>query len=316
MRSTFCFFIYHFLFNCFFSPLEASPNLGISVSEHTWTGGGTGYYDPNDSAAYEQSIYFDVTFDPGDSGDFFVTFSPGINSSSFSKRLLTNGREKLKYQLYRDAGKSKILKEPPSAKKNDVIAGSLSSGDIPPRQMTCHWFINSMQNKDPGTYTDTVEMSIYEGRINGSYSLADGPYSLDLTTVIPELIYLSIIPKGASFDEHSTSQQINFGELEEGESGELNIRVLSNTGYEISMESANGSALANTSGYPTTIPYTVKINNKTKDLSSGNSVVVASKNKKSPKSGDRYRFKATIGSLEEAFPEYYSDTISVSVAPN
>jgi hypothetical protein len=137
---------------------------------------------------------------------------------------------------------------------------------------------------------------------------------LNLSTVVPASIFLSIADSGGSFDQSDTSETLDFDGLEDGEYKSFDIRVKGNTGYNISMTSDNESTLANTGSTQSTVPYTIKVGGSTKDLSGGSSVVVGGSYFLMASTGDAYPVQVTIGTVGDADPGTYTDIISVEIS--
>jgi spore coat protein U-like protein len=283
--------------------------LTLTLNDQVWEGGGGNLYNPYDSVEYEQIVNFD---DEGDC-DYFITFSKGDNGSGVNKRRLETNSKELKYQLYRDSGKTHVLKDDPS-KKNNVLSSSHSDSDLSPKTLSFYWQMKKEQVKEPGTYTDTVELEVYEGKAGKDNDMIAGPFSLNLRTEVPAALFLSIVDTGSQFNDSDISQQLDFNELEEGENLSFDLRVKGNTGYNVSMTSENNSKMILSGAMGSSVPYSVKVKGSTKDLSGGGSVVVANVNKKTKKDGDKFSVEITVGSLSDADPGVYLDTIDVEVS--
>lgn len=288
-------------------------NISLNIGNQNWQGGGGDIYDPYDPVEYEQVGNFDLTFDSGHACDLTITFSQGDNGNSVNNRRLAQSGSELQFQLYRESGKNHILKDNPS-NMNYVIEKSITSSDISPITLSFYWQMNKEQVVEPGTYTDSVELNVYEIGPGNSATMAAGPFSLNLSTVVPPSLYLSIVDSGGSFNDSDTSQTLDFANLEEGESQNFDIMVKGNTGYNVSMTSDNASVLSHSSIGSSSVPYTIKVGGSTKDLSSGTAVVVAGSNDQSGNSGDQYVVEVTIGAIGNAETGTYSDNISVLVS--
>jgi spore coat protein U-like protein len=124
------------------------------------SGGGTlafGVYDPvgaNTAVSLTQSSGFQIQCSNGTAAA--IALSQGSNPSAASTdaapiRNLTNGNAKLNYQLYSSAAQSKVW---------DNVHSVSQTGSGMPQTVTIYGVISPGQNVPPGTYTDTVTITV------------------------------------------------------------------------------------------------------------------------------------------------------------
>lgn len=294
--------------------LEAA-NFNVTVDPINWSGEGNFGYEPFDPVEYVQEENFDVTFDPGDEADFFVTFSKG-NASNYN-RYASCGGATINYQIFDSINKTNILKEIPEASNNsDVISGTVSSSDSPPRALQYYVGVEPQQVVPPGTYTDSFTVSVYEGTISGSNSLA-GSGTVNITIVIPSIVEVSVVESGMSFDAGAVTENIDFGMLTQGEHQEFDLVIRGNTGYSVSFQSSNGQKMKHENPSITTeVPYTVEVDSSQVNLSGGVPVQVATGSGQTPITGSAHPIVITIGDIFGKVDGSYTDSITVTATSN
>lgn len=268
-----------------------------------------------------QQVTFSVTKRNNPPCDFAVTFSKG-GTSSYERRM-RSGNSQLRYQLYKESSLTNILKQDPDVTtSNDVVTGSFDNGSN--QTQTLNYYVSIPYNqateptlKAPGAYSDSFTLRVYKFAGKLDLDGADDSANVTITTLMPRIIQLSLVPTGAAFDPNSVSQNLNFGLLTEGATRALDVRVLSNAGYSITLSSQNNSVLRHQSaGVTTTIPYALTLNGTSKNLSSSASspVVVAAGNGQTTMSGAANSVAITIGSVDGKVAGSYSDNITVTTA--
>lgn len=251
-----------------------------------------------------------------------VTFSRGNNSSSGYNRRMQSGSSYLNYQLYRESSLTNILKELPDVTSlNDIIVGTLPHGND--QVATVTYFLQIPLNqatqprlKPPGTYTDTYVLRVYDNTGN-HLTTPDDTKNVNLTTIIPRDIQLSLVAAGGGFDPNSTTQSLDFGTLSDGATRSFDLRVLSNAGFVVTFSSQNNGQMKHENASVTTkVPYTLTVNSVPKNLSSsaGNPVVVATSGGQTDMQGAVNPVTITIGSIEGKLAGRYSDNIVVTAA--
>lgn len=311
----------------FFSLLDAGGggggNLGLSHSNTvTWSGTGNNRYDCFDSTAYEQLVDgatkdFYVTYKSGEDTDFFITFSDG--GASGYNRVLTKGSYQLSYQLYKSSGQNTVLKEKPDATDSEVIAGHVTDAGKPRKQSQSYYYVVYPEQIVPqGTYTDSVKLRLYKGNLNASHS-QNASKNVTFKAIVPAILRLFIGPSGGGLSE-VTSYNLDFGELEEREYRDLDLKVLSNAGYEILLNSSNRGNLRHTaySEVPTSdrvyhqIEYLVDFDGSSIDLSGSGNHLVHTEPSGTASTGDIYDLLITVGSVDEKMHGDYTDELTVT----
>ncbi|MBI5387104.1 MAG: spore coat protein U domain-containing protein [Verrucomicrobia bacterium] len=288
--------------------LLADNNLFLQIAGVEWRGKTGAGYDVFDPMPYLQTVNFTVRH-TGSAGSYFITFSK--NSAGNTPRLLTSGASTLNYQLYDTASLNNVLKDLPAAAPNEVLSGSFGSGNDA-RQLSFVMAMPSLQIKPDGTYTDSVRVSVYDGTL-AHYTLAQSVV-IQITARVPQLTGLSIVPTGGGFDPLATTQLLDFGTLTEGKSLGLDLRVRSNAGYSVSLQSENQGALKNTAaGLTDTVPYTMQVGGAVVTFTSQAEVVLARRGVITGATGDAYPVQVTIGPTGDASAGNYRDIVTITV---
>jgi hypothetical protein len=176
---------------------------------------------------------------------------------------------------------------------------------LPPGQSSHPAYVKS------GMYSDQFVVSLYSGIVQGGERELISQRTLALNYFVPKMVDLSLLPSGQLFSLYSTTMSLNFGELETGAVRALDILLLYNAGYRLSLSSSNRGGLKHES-FQNRIPYTVTVGGSRFSLSSG-STEVSSGTGVSPPGGTRVPMQVTIGSTASALAGCYSDEIMVTV---
>lgn len=237
-------------------------------------------------------------------------FGPG-NSGSFEQRYLINDKgEKINYNIYKATDNRNKLREIDEVSQtSEAIWGwNLSRNVNYANQFDLKILADQNAKYPSGTYTDSIPVRLYSGLPFNDAVLEDSR-TMSISLVIPPEIALSLVDVGSPFDPSDTYQVMDFGELSTGESLEADLKVLSNSGYRVYMESENKGNLKNTVEN-SNIKYDLYLNNKKKNLNKKKKV--AEGNNSTPVSGDNYRIEVRIGNVSGAKAGTYTDNITIT----
>ncbi len=253
--------------------------------------------------------------------NFFFAFTKGW-SGNYSRRAqnLMNG-DLLYYNLYKNSNSTGVLKEPNDiTSSNEVIFGSIARYET--KNFNYYFNLASISSGLPprsGTYIDIVQVQTYSGLYNAIENY-EGYKNLNIYINVAKFISLSLVETGASHDESKTSKTIDFGELEELETQNFDVRVVSNAGYILKLSSANNGLLNKIggTGVNAQIAYDFYANNSLRNLasSSSNPVVIASNTGRTPAGGAQIPIKVVIKSVSNKEPGTYQDYLTLSVISN
>ena len=284
----------------------------LEVGNLDWVGGGGAGYGAFDPAEVPQTLRFKVKLEEGESSSYFVTVSAGV-SGDYQNRQVRQGNEALTYQLYdSEGGQRTVLKALPTAAFNEVLSGSLSAeGDI--QELACVAIVVPAQVRRSGLYTDTFTLTLYSGTLQ-DYTEQDAK-TVVLSVPAGENVELSLSPSGSSFDSGTRSALMDFGALRKDAHRELDLRVRSNAGYSITLESDNNGVLKHTgANVNSVVPYTLRLAGNPVNLGSGAQTPVLQPGRLTDANGDNYELSVTIGEVSGAVAGDYRGVITGTVA--
>lgn len=253
--------------------------------------------------------------------NFFFAFTKGW-SGSYNRRAqnLSNG-EVLFYNLYKNNNGTGVLKEPSDiTSANDVIFGTIAKNQT--KNFNYHFLLAPQSSGLPpkaGTYIDVIQVQTYSG-FYFDIERFEGFKNLNIYINVPKSISLSLVDSGESHDETKSSKTLDFGELEEQESQNFDVRVLSNADYILKVSSNNNGQLSKLggSGPNSFIAYDFYSHSTLRSLnnSSSNPVTIATFNGQTPAGGAQVPIKIVIKSVTDKAPGNYQDFLTLSVISN
>lgn len=256
------------------------------------------------------SVQIRVRRDDDDSNcNFFVVIENG-GASSYLNRVLKSAGNDYPIQIYKDAGRSQIVKSLNEAtSSSDVISGTFR-GSNRSAEVYYRPYIDPNTYRRFGQYSRNFVIKLYQGTLN-NWKLRDVD-SVTISFNQSRKVDLSLVSTGAAFNPFSVSQSLNFGSLTEGASRSVDLVLGYNAGYKVSVSSSNAGRIRNDQK-STSIPYTLKLNGSSVTLQTSPSVVLASSGV-SPSGGQRIPIAVTIGNMSGAAAGTYTDTITFTVS--
>jgi hypothetical protein len=210
-----------------------------------------------------------------------------------------------------------ILKEQPDALSSlewvELIAPDRSVSYQTPFFISIPSLTN--QNFPPkGIYSDNLQVAIWT--IKQSVFVFDQVTNLAISLVVPTRLDISLVDEGAPFNANSTSKVFDFGNLAQNVQRSGDLRVMSNTPYQLRISSQNGGVLKK--GLDT-LAYSFLVNNSVIGLagSANSPISFATGTGNSGLSGDRFNIvvKITEGTSSKA-AGIYEDIISITAIAN
>ncbi len=244
-------------------------------------------------------------------------FSTG-NASDYNRYLISNNGDQLSYNLYKATDFQNILKEIDDVSQNaEAIFGYVLSSNT--------WISNSFDLRvsidnsvlvPSGTYEDNVTVKLYSGFPYNSPVLERSTNLRIRITVDPE-INISLVATGGDHDPASTTYNMDFGELQTGESMGADLKVVANTPHKVYFESENRGEMVNSSpSSSSTIAYTLSVSGNSVNLNAGSPRKVVDQNGITSVTGDTYPINVTIGSTTNKDTGSYSDSITITAEAN
>ena len=250
--------------------------------------------------------------------DFFLVMDNGT-ASSYINRELTHGGDTYPIQIYTNAGHTNIwmsIIEAPST--TNVISGQFTGNNS---QITLSYFplFIPSSSKPNGPYTGGFSISLYQGTFS-NYQSQPQSKNVNFKYTQEPFIDIALVDTGAPFVAGDRNQTLNFGTLATGATLGCDIVLQHNSGYRLSMSSANNGQLKNENLAITTfnlVPYSFILNGAPVTLSTISQELIANgSNLQSPIGGTRLPVSVTIGNLVTAKPQpgTYSDVVTITVS--
>jgi spore coat protein U-like protein len=232
------------------------------------------------------------------------------NANSYNRYLMNSSGDTIQYNIYQASGYNNVLVELSDVSQtSEAIWGwTLSKNVSYSNQYYLQVLADQNSTYPSGVYTDTIPVRLYSGLPFNDPVLEDIK-NIQITLSIMSDISLSLVDVGSPFDPADTHQTMDFGELTTGESLEADLKVLSNSGYRVYMESENEGKLKNLTEN-TTIDYDLYVNGRKKRLNRRRRV--AQGRNSTPTTGDNYRLRVQIGNVSGAKAGTYTDNITIT----
>ena len=286
----------------------ASSQLRLEADNIDWRGGPRVAYAVFDPGEYPQTIYFKVRL-TGAPVPFFVTF--GTVGSSGSERRATRGGDNLGYEIYDSLTRRTALRDLPSATASEVLSGVFGPGEDV-KELSFVIIVPPEQVKPSGFYTQPIKITVYQGT-RDSY-LENDSKTVVFSVRVDPVAEMSLGETGSPFDATAKGHRMDFGNLEKSKAKGLDMRVRSNAGYHVNMESQNGGVMKNIDpSHPATIPYTLQINSTPVAVGHTEQTVLTRVNRLTDRNGDLHQLLVTIGEVGNAPAGTYRDNITVTV---
>lgn len=280
----------------------------MDVTSTQWTGNhNRGYevYDPQRGAVI---VTFRVQSQTGGC-PFFVTVSPA-SAPGGGPGMLRGPGATLRYDVFKDATATQLLKPVNVASANDVFTGTAAAG----MSTTTFQFaivVWAGQVVPPGVYTDDIAIAAYEGQI-GSGILRDQRH-VATNAPVPSVAEISFAA-GASFDPNVSTYTINFNTMHGGDRRLAQLKARSNGGYRILLSSLNGGVMRPID--PTDdsrVPYVLIVDGAQVPLPLGGNMQAILNTNMTPVTGDTHSLEFHILTTEGASAGDYRDVINISV---
>jgi spore coat protein U-like protein len=293
-----------------FSQAALAGGLSLEADSVTWTGNGRGSYYVFDPVTQSQTSSF-VVSRGGGSGrvDFFVTFSGA--SPGAPTRVLNGNNRSLQYQIYDSLSFGSVLGGLPSATSSQALRGRFSGAEQK-QQFTFVIAIPGMQICPPGEYSGAVTLTLCEGTLDRFTEIES--HTIRISSRVSAATELSLVSQGSAFTPDAVMKKLDFGSLTKDKWLGFDLRVRSNTVYDVLLESENGGHLK--SGDPkesSVIPYTLTIAGASVDLRQRIAIAGPQTSARSTEQGERLEMVVKIGDTEEASAGSYRDNIIITV---
>lgn len=283
-----------------------ASQLQLEVSNIAWRGGANGY-DVFGAVEHVETVQVRVYL-TGNPCPFFVGI--GTETGQSDHRVVF-GADQLEVQIFDSLNGRIPLKDMPGATAGEVLSGVFLAGETG-KTVEFVVVIPSGQIKPAGLYTGALKVTAYEGT-PASFAPHD-TRTITVSVPVAEVTELSLISPGSSFNPNAKGQLLQFDTLAPGKMRDLDMRIRSNAGYRVSLQSENGGVMKNLApGINTTIPYTVQAAGQTLNLGASAVQILRAANRLTTLQGDRHSMSVTIGEISGATAGSYRDVITVTV---
>jgi spore coat protein U-like protein len=255
-----------------------------------------------------------------DATDTLILFSSG-NSNNVQDRYLlhTNGIDRLYYNIYDTTVDHVVLKDLSTYNSvDDALWFSFPRRRLKRYTSLTDTEVNSYYMEIPdgqyvtaGFYTDTIDIDLYDST---SQDLLDSEV-IPISVEVGEIIGLSIVDVGNTYNPEAGPYSMDFGVLETGKNLSANAIALSNTQYSITVASMNGGQLKHET-FDEYAPYTLSINGSPAAISGTVPVELITNAPPTPTTGTSYLLTVTIGDIEWIPSGAYEDYLVFEITSN
>ncbi|MFW5642654.1 MAG: hypothetical protein ACOCYQ_01380 [Alkalispirochaeta sp.] len=248
----------------------------------------------------------------GNGVGYGVGFSEG--GGTYDDRRATGpGGSSLQYQILTSVSDGTVVKGLDGAPDGSALI----TGSIPislGRTTVTDTFdvvIYQGQLRTPGTYTDTVTLTLYANNDTADPYVEETP--VPISVYVAPFVELSIVDPGGGFDADADNVLLDFGSLVEGLRRSLDLLIRGNVDYVVTVDSMNRGVMAMIPAtYDDAVPYTLEVDGAPQDLSGGTSQVLSGSGP-TPLGGNRHTLEFEIGTVEGATSGTYEDNLTITV---
>ncbi len=243
-------------------------------------------------------------------GDYFITLSAG-GSSDFSQRKLFNGPDEMYYNIYSTGGTIlRDLSANPST--NEVLSGTATNEYINWKRHNYDIIVDANQFPPTGTYTDTIDVSLYEGTLGNAQKTDSDAFTVSVT--VDPILEMAVVQDNGSFIASDPNYALDFGILKAGEEKKVDLIVRSNRVYGVQVRSDNGGVMVNQDqNDESVVPYILYVNGSEQSLGAGIDEPLASNATSTSIDGAVYDLSVEIQDYGMATEGQYSDIITFTV---
>ena len=164
-----------------------------------------------------------------------------------------------------------------------------------------------------GVYTDTIVANLYKTNFTGSPKDSE---SIIISITVEPSVNLSIVNVGAGYNASTTSYDMDFGSLSEGEFLEADAVARANITYNISIYSYNGSRMKHET-VDEYVPYTLSVDNNSVDVTTPMIPVnIITNAPMTPSTGTAHQIKVIIDSYGWVPSGDYEDNLVLEIMGN
>ncbi len=215
------------------------------------------------------------------------------------------------YQLYRtEVDQSTYLKEIPDVDEdNECVFGSITSPNSGTTPLEYYIRVPKEQVVLPGTYSDTITATLYEGLYTSVNPVEIYSESITINIPVAYMAELSLIDTDFA---GPVSHNQDLGSLYEGYTYDFHLYARSNKGYKLYCQSENESKLI---GQTTSkeISYSFTVDASPVNLNSVDRVLMLTYSSSTNSSGNDQQCVLTVGECAHAFADTYEDCLTFTI---
>jgi hypothetical protein len=253
-----------------------------------------------------------VSFTLTNSGGFTfyeVGVTAGGTGDPEDRRLSGPAGEELPYRVTTIGGGQDLKDRPDNPTSEEILSGSLARGES--ASLSFEVRLAGGDSLTAGLYSDTLSLVAWDFNY-GSWSVSNEK-SFGINLPVPSRVDLSLVPVGGAFDPRADAYTLDFGFLEAGDTGALDLMVKGNVGYTLSLSSMNGGVLSHADPLDgSAISYDLSADGQLVGLGTGSTAVADSLSPPGP-DGDRYNLVFEVGEIGDASSGEYRDVVQVVV---
>lgn len=241
--------------------------------------------------------------------DYGVGISAGGSANADARELSGASGTTVSYQIFDSVASGQVVKDLDAAPDGSgLLTGRTFFNDSP---QTFEVIVYQEQLVPPGVYSDLVTLTVYDSS-DGTPTTADQA-PLPISVTVPPFVSVAVVNTGGVFDPASDNILLDFGALAAGVERSLDLLVLANVGFVVTVDSTNqGTMTLTPTSDGSVVPYTLSVDGVPQDLSSGSAQVISGTGPTSP-AGDRYDFTFEIGDPTGATSGIYEDNLTITV---
>lgn len=287
------------------STLDCGLSLSVDNVTFTWDGNAQ-VFTGNISAARTNNI--------NQCRNMVIGFSTGI-AGNYS-RVMESSANQVTYNLYKDNSTNNPLKTINDSNNNSERIRFRFKKNVLSENLTFEARLPvpnlGRTNIPTGSYSDLITATIEPRRNN----VVSASTSFQVSLNLPPEIDISLVNPGGVFDPSQTNYTMNFNEISQGDSRQVDLKVRSNAGYSLSLSSQNGGSLKHLSeNY--NIPYQISVNGTPRSFSGpGAPLVLGTGSGNTPPQGVNFALSVEIGDPSNKLAGNYQDIITVTATSN
>lgn len=267
------------------------------------------------SVVYTANLNVSRTLRLGFCRTIYIGFDTG-NAGNYNREMFNSSSDRLSYNLYKDNTSNVPLKALADASNSNEYVRLAFQGNQSTVSATIEGRLpipNQGRTFLPeGRFVDLVNATVVGGLFNSDSDTTN--FQIEVTN--PIAVDISLVPPGSTFDPSATSYTLDYAEITQGESRRVDLRVKSNAGFTVSLESQGGGRMLHTSENDN-IQYTLKVNNGVQSFSGpGVPLVIGTATGVTQTNGSLFELEFLTGSPAGKLAGQYQDVITIIATSN